>query len=185
MRNIRTFLMPCIFTALVGLAVSCTVAVKPGVVPGVKGINNVSLKGVSLIVVNGEKDALPFEIPNEKGQKIGITANKQAWTGKLVEALSGELAKRGAQIRSKAPLQLTLAIPEIVFSMPGNSYQFTVKVAASSSKGWSKNFEGTGQTTSGLLESTTALTDRLAGLALSEAVKAMLSDADFLKQLNQ
>lgn len=167
---------------IAGLAASCSVAVKPGNVPRVKGIDNVSLKGVALIVVNAEKNSTPYEIPNEKGQKLGIIANRQAWSGKLVEALSGELARRGAEIRAKAPLQIKAALPDIVFSMPDNSYRFTVKVSVSTSKGWSKTYEGTAESGTGLLESTTSLTERLAGAALSEAVKAILGDPEFLKQ---
>ncbi len=168
-----------------GLVLSCSVAVKPGNVPMVKGIDKVSLKGVSLIVVNAEKDSSQFEIPNEKGQKLGIMANRQAWTGKLVEALSGELAKRGAQIRAKAPLQFNIAIQDIVFGMADNSYKFTVKVSVKSSRGWSKTYDGVAESGTGLLESTTSLTERLSGQALAEAIKAMLADGEFLKQLNQ
>jgi hypothetical protein len=186
MKSICSVLMNCAALVISAvLVLGCSVAVKPGNVPMVKGIDNVSLKGVSLIVMNAEKDSSEFEIPNEKGQKLGIIANRQVWSGKLVEALSGELAKRGAQLRSRAPLQLSVAIPDIIFGMANNSYQFTVKVSVTSSKGWSKTYDGVAESGTGLLESTTSLTERLAGQALTAAVKAMLGDAEFLKQVGQ
>ena len=89
-----------LFVFVLMVMVGCSIMVKPSTIPMVKGVDNVSLKGSTLAVMNAEKDASPYEIANEKGQKLGIIANRQVWSGKLVESLSGELARRGAQIRA-------------------------------------------------------------------------------------
>lgn len=161
----------------------CGVKVVPNDIPAIKNIDTPPMNGVSLIVVNAEKDSSDFPILNDKGQNPGFIANKQAWSKKLVEALAGELAKRGAQVRANAPLTLSIAMPEIVLNQVKDKYQFKVKVAATSSTGWSKTYEGSAESSPVFFESADTLANRLAGLALADAVRALLSDPDFLAQI--
>ncbi len=165
------------------LLAGCSMVVTPNYVPPIKGYDTVSFSGLSVIVANAEKDSSAYQIPNEKGQKLGIVANRQAWSGKIVEGLASELARRGARVRADAPLTLSIALPEITFIQTKNRYQFKIKVAVTSSTGWSKNYEAMAETGSGVFESLDAMANRLAGLAVEDALKAMLGDAEFLAQL--
>jgi uncharacterized lipoprotein YajG len=186
MKVFSVFFRSCVvFAVSAALTTGCTVAVKPHNVPLVKGVQTGSLKGLSLIVVNAEKDSSAYEIMDDKGQKLGITANRREWAAKLAEALSEELARRGARLRSRAAMQVKVAIPEIVFSQNKSSYQFSLKVAVSTSKGWSKTYDAVSETTSGLFESPESLTVRMADKALADAVKAMLGDTEFIRQLGK
>lgn len=166
------------------LLTGCGVKVMPNTVPVLKNVETPSMNEVSLIVVNAEKDSSDYQILNDKGQNIGFVANKQAWSKKLVESLAGELAKRGAHVRANASLTLSIALPEIIFNQIRDTYQFKVKTVVTSSTGWSKNYEGIAESGLGLFESAETLANRLAGSALADAVKAMLSDADFLAQVS-
>jgi hypothetical protein len=166
------------------LLAGCGVKVVPNNVPIIKNIETASLNGVSLIVVNGEKDSSDSKILNEKGQNLGFAANKQAWSKKLVESLASELARRGTQVRANAPLTLTVALPDIIFNQTRDVYQFKVKAAVSLSTGWSKNYDGIAESGLGFFESVDAMANRLAGQALSEAVRSMLGDDEFIAQLS-
>jgi hypothetical protein len=165
------------------MVAGCGVKVMPSSVPVLRNVETPSLNGASLIVVNAEKDSSDFQILNDKGQNLGFVANKHAWSKKLVESLASELAKRGVLIRANAPLTLGVALPDIILNQIRDTYQLKVKVSVASSKGWSKSYEGIAQSTLGLIESVDTLANRLAGRALSDAVKAMLNDADFLAQV--
>jgi uncharacterized lipoprotein YajG len=162
----------------------CGVKVMPKSVPAIRDVETPPMNGVSLIVVNGEKDSSNFPILNDKGQNLGFVANKQAWTKELVESLAGELAKRGAHIRANASLTLSITLPAIIFNQVRDTYQFKVQVAVTSSTGWSNKYSGVAESALGFFESTDALANRLAGRALADAVKAMLNDADFLAQVS-
>jgi hypothetical protein len=166
------------------LLTGCGVKVVPNDVPTIKNVETASLNGVSLIVVNGEKDSSDSKILNEKGQNLGFAANKQAWSKKLVESLASELARRGAQVRANAPLTLTVALPDIVFNQTRDVYQFKVKAAVTSSTGWSKNYDGTAESGLGFFESVDTMAKRLAGQALGDAVRSMLGDPEFIAQLS-
>ncbi len=155
----------------------------PRVVPPVKEYETMSLKAVSLIVTNAEKDSTEHEILTERREQSGFRANRQAWSKKLVEALARELARRGAQVRSDAPVTLGLALPEITFIQTKELYQFKAKVVVSSSTGWSKGYEGIAGSNKYGIGSMITEADRLAGQALSEAIRAMLGDAEFLAHL--
>ncbi len=165
------------------LLAGCSMVVTPKYVPPIKGYDTVSFSGLSVIVTNAEKDSTEYQIPNDKGQKLGIVTNRQAWSGKIVEGLASELARRGARVRADAPLALSIALPEITFLQTKNRYQFKIKVTVSSSRGWSKNYEALAETGSGVFESLDAMANRLAGLSVEEALKTMLGDAEFLAQL--
>ena len=109
--------------------------------------------------------------------------NRQAWSKKLVEALARELSRRGAQIRLSAPLKLGIALPKVLIGQQGERYQFKLAVSVSSTAGWSKNYDAAVESGAGYFEPVGAMADRLAGLALAEAVRVMLSDAEFVAQL--
>ena len=162
----------------------CGVSIRPDNIPVLQGYENVSLTGASLLVTNTEQDSSEFVIRNDSGAKSGITANRYAWSKMFVEALAGELARRGAQVRINAPLTLSIAVPGIIFNQFGNLYQFRVVVAAASSTGWSRDYEGIAEAGLKGFESRTVMFDRLAGEALAEAVKSMLRDDEFLMQLH-
>jgi hypothetical protein len=161
----------------------CTYTTVPKNVPAITGSETMSLSGVSVIVTNAEKDSMEYKILTDGKDDSGFRANREAWSMKLVEGLARELAKRGALVRSSAPVKLSLALPEITFIENKSEYQFKVKVAASSSKGWSKAYEGTAGTSRYRVVSMAAEADQLAGEALAEAVKVMLRDSEFLAQL--
>ncbi|HUK99718.1 MAG TPA: hypothetical protein VLX29_02560 [Nitrospirota bacterium] len=165
------------------LLAGCSVKVTPNNVPLITNVETPRMSGVSLLVVNVEKDSSDSRILNDKGHSLGFVANKQAWSKKLVEALASELAKRGAHIRANNTLTLSIALPEIVFNQIQDKYQFKVKAVVTSSTGWSKNYDGMAESGLGLFESADTLAKRVAGRALADAVKAMLSDTEFLAQV--
>jgi hypothetical protein len=173
-------LLVCSMLVLTG----CGVKVMPNTVPLIKNVETPPMNGVSLIVVNVEKTSEDFQILNDKGQNLGFVANKQVWSKKLVESLAGELARRGAHVRAGASLILSIAMPEIICNQIRDRYQFKVKAAVALSTGWSKSYEGNAESGPGFFESADALMNRLAGQVLADAVKAMLSDADFLAQVS-
>jgi hypothetical protein len=178
--------LPCaaLVALMCGMAVfgGCSYTVMPRSIPSLKDASS-SLTGASLIVTSAEKDATTYAIRTDTGDSSALRANRQAWSNMLVETLAGELAKRGARISSRAPLMLGLALPEIIFAQQNKLYQIRVKVLVSSSSGWQKNFEGSAESGAYGFESTVSLMNRLAGLALAQSVKAMLSDEDFLTQV--
>ena len=161
----------------------CSYTAMPKNVPVITGSETMSLSGVSVVVTNAEKDSTEYKIHTNGKDDSGFRANREAWSKKLVEALAKELARRGAQVRSNAPIKLSLALPEITFIESKTDYQFKVMASVSSSKRWSKAYEGTAGTSRYKAASMAAEADQLAGDALAEAVKAMLGDAEFLAQL--
>jgi len=172
-------------TALLCSAVmlaGCSYTAMPKNVPTITGSETMPLSGVSVIVTNAEKDSTEYKVLTDGKNDSGFRANREAWSRKLVETLARELARRGAQVRSNAPVKLSLALPEITFIETKTEYQFKVKVVISSSKGWSKTYEGTAGTSRYRAASMAAEADQLAGEALAEVVKVMLSDSEFLAQ---
>ncbi len=115
----------------------------------------------------------------------GLRGDRQAWSGKLVETLARELARRGARVSSTASITLSVALPEITFVQTRELYQIKVKVAVSSSIVWSTDYEGIAGVSVNSVWTIAGATDQLAGRALAEAVKAMLEDSEFLKQLER
>lgn len=161
----------------------CSYTAMPKNVPMLKGQDTSTLTGVSVIVTNAETDAAESDIRTDRGENSGFRANRQAWSRKLVEALARELARRGAQVRGDAPLRLSVALPEVFFIETREQIQFKVKVAVSSSTGWTKEYEGAAGSERRRIGSVSEAADRLAGLALAEALKAILGDAEFVSQL--
>jgi len=192
--NIRRLFMKLLYSAVkhgvlvalivgVTLVTSCAIAVKPSAVPSVKGLETISLSGRSLVITNAEKDSSAYDILNDKGEKLGITADRQAWSRIFIADLAGEMSRRGAQIRVKAPVTLSIALHEITFIQNNDVCTVKLKVSISTSKGWSKTYEAAAESGSGLFESLNEVTSRLAGQAISEGVKTLLSDAEFLAQV--
>jgi len=178
---------PYVYAALIFsflLLTGCGVIVRPDNIPVLKGYEKVSLAGTSLLVTNAEKDSSEFEVPNDRGARSGITTNRYVWSKIFVQALAGELARRGAQVRINAPQTLGIAVPEIIFNQFGNLFQFRVLVAATLSTGWSRDYEGIAEGGLNAFESRTVMFNRLAGQALAEAVKSMLRDDEFVAQLH-
>lgn len=165
------------------LLAGCSYKVLPKSIPPIKEFEALSLKDASLIVTNSEKNSSEYVILTGAGGKSALRTNRQVWSTLLVETLASELAKRGARVTSRAKLTLSLALPEITFTQTRDLSTFKVKVAVSSSAGWSKNYEVVAESGMEGIETATAQADRLAGQALAEAVKALLGDAEFLKQL--
>ncbi len=172
-----------IFSVL--LIPACGFSIRPDNIPVLRGYENVSLTGASLLVTSMEQDTSEFVVRNDSGAKSGITANRYAWSKMFVQALAGELARRGAEVRINAPLTLSIALPGIIFNQFGNLFQFRVVVAARLSTGWSRDYEGIAEAGLNAFESRTVMFNRLAGVALAEAVKSMLRDDEFLMQLRQ
>lgn len=167
------------------LLAGCSTTVMPKDVPLVKGLEIGTLAGVSLSIRDAETDQSEYAILNSSGQGAGLVTNRQAWSKKLVEALAGELSRRGAQVRVNAAVTIGIALPEIMFSQDRGILQFKVKVVVTSSAGWSKTYEAAAEADPGAFELLDATANRLSGLVLKEAVKALLGDAEFLAQLGK
>lgn len=163
----------------------CAVTAVPGRVPAQKGALPKDLAGVSLVVLSAGRDASPYPILTDRGVDVGFVADRQAWSRTLAEALSGELARRGAALRTTASFKLSVAVTAITLVQTGESSQFKVKVAASSSGGWAKDYEASAETTSGPFETVDGMSRRLAGLSLAEVIKVMLGDPELLTQLGK
>ena len=159
-----------------------TYTVMPKALPPVRGYEELSLSAVSLIVVNAEKDTAEHDILTAEKRRSGLRGNRQAWSKRLVESLSRELAVRGARVRSDAPVVLSLAVPEITFGETKDQLQFTVRVVVSSA-GWTKEYEGIAVSSVTSTGSVQAEADRLAGQVLVDVVRKMLGDTAFLARL--
>ena len=167
------------------LLCGCVVTAVPDRVPAQKGAQQQNLSGVSLMVQSSSRDAAPYPILTEAGVGVGFLADRQTWSKKLAEALSSELARKGAVLRSTASLKLSVAVTAITLNQTGESSQFKVKVSASSSGGWAKDYEASAETTTGAVETVDGMSHRLAGLSLSEAIKVILNDPEFMTQLGK
>jgi uncharacterized lipoprotein YajG len=161
----------------------CAITAVPGQVPAQKGMRQQNLTGVSLVVLSASQDASPYPILTEAGVDVGFVYDRRTWSGKLAEALAGELARNGAVLRTTASLKLSVAVKEVTVVQAGEINQFKVKVSASSSRGWSKDFEASAEATTGAFETVDSMTRRLAGMSLAGVIKVMLDDRDFLAQL--
>jgi hypothetical protein len=75
----------------------CGVSIRPDNIPVLQGYENVSLTGASLLVTSTEQDSSEYVVRNDSGAKSGITANRYAWSKMFVQALAGELARRGSR----------------------------------------------------------------------------------------
>lgn len=165
--------------------IGCSTTVMPKDVPLIKGLETGPLAGASLGIRNAEMDAKEYAILNGSGQGAGLVMNRQAWSRKLVESLAGELSRRGAQVRVNAAATIGIALPEITYSQDRGILQLKVKVAVSSSAGWSKTYEVAAEADPGPFEGLDATANRAASLVLVEAIKAILGDAEFLAQLRK
>lgn len=166
------------------LLMGCAVRVMPDNVPSVKGVQTTSFSGVSLALINAEKDSSSYDIPTDKGQKLGFIGDRRVWSKKLIDNLSGELAMRGAYIGPKAPLRLSISLPEITLIEHDDLYQFKIVVAVSS-KGWTKKYKANAESRLAFFESADTMASRVAGQALAEAIKVIMGDADFLTRVGK
>jgi hypothetical protein len=88
-------------------------------------------------------------------------------------------------VRVNAPLTIGIALPEITFSQDRGILQFKVKVAVSSSTGWSKTYAAAAESDPGPFELLDATANRVSGQVLVEALRTILGDAEFLAQLRK
>ena len=167
------------------LLAGCSYTALPNNVPPSAGYVDLSLKNISVIVKNAEENTSTEEILTDQGELSGFQANRQLWSKKLVESLAAELARRGAMVRSNAPVKLSIALPEITMLQTTNLYQFRVKVLVVSSKGWSKTYEGVAGGDINSVWSVTSAAAQWSGQALAEAIKAMMHDREFLAALGK
>jgi len=156
----------------------CSIAVLPKHIPPA-GSDAVDFSGAVIMIANAEQDAGEYAVRDDKGGKTPIIVNRMKWSKKLVESLAGELARRGARVRSNPNVTLNISIPEIAFSQFGDIYQFKVTAGVAASTGWSRQYDGIAETTPGVVESSAGTAERLAGDALAKVIKAMLRDEDF------
>jgi uncharacterized lipoprotein YajG len=161
------------------LLTGCSIAVTPNFVPPLKASERGSLSGVTIGVLNAEKDSAPYQILNAQGESLGLVADRRAWSKELTEAVAVELARRGAIVQARAQLSLSVSLPEIRANRTGSVYRFRLTAVVSSSTGWTKAYDAAAETRSGIFEPVNAVADRLAGLTLAEAVKAIMGDAEF------
>ncbi len=162
----------------------CGIVVAPGRVPLQQG-GLQDLAGVSLEVASAGNDASPYKILNDRGENVGLTADRQQWTKQLAEALAEALARRGAAVRVGAATKLTLSVDTITIAQAGSNFRFNIKTTAATSGGWSKEYTTTAETDAATFESLDRMTKRLAGQALAGAIKAMLDDYDFLTKIGK
>jgi uncharacterized lipoprotein YajG len=163
----------------------CVISAVPDRVPAQKDISQKNLTGSSLVVMSSSQDASAYPILTEMGVDVGFVGDRQAWSRKLAEALAFELARKGAVLNSTASLKLTVTVTSVTLVQSGEINQFKVKVSASSSKGWVKNYEASAEATTGAFETVDSMTRRLAGLSLAEVTKTILDDRDFLVQVGK
>jgi hypothetical protein len=138
-----------------------------------------------MVVQNISRDAAPYPILTEKGVNVGFMADRQAWSKKLAEALSIELARKGAVVRSTASFKLNVAVTGITLVQTGKINQFKLKVTVSSSRKWAKDYDASAEATTGTFDTVDGLSNRLAGLSLAEVIKAMMEDPEFMSQLGK
>jgi hypothetical protein len=167
------------------LLAGCSYTALPNNIPRMVGYDDLSLKNISVIIINAEKNGSIEEILTDQGETSGFQANRQLWSKKLVESLAAELARRGAMVRSNAPVKLSIALPEITMLQTTNLYQFKVKVVLASSKGWSKTYEGVAGGDINSVWSVTSAAAQWSGQALAEVIKAMMHDREFLAALRK
>ena len=167
------------------LLAGCNYAALPNNVPRITGADDLSLKNISVIIINAEKNGSIEEILTDQGGTSGFQANRQLWSKKLVESLAAELARRGAIVRSTAPVKLSIELPEITMLQTTNLYQFRVKALVVSSTGWSKTYEGIAGGDINSVWSVTAAAAQWSGQALAEVIKAMMHDREFLTALGK
>jgi hypothetical protein len=170
---------------ITALLAGCSYTALPNNVPRSAGYDELSLKNISVIIINTEKNGSIEEILTDQGEPSGFQANRQLWSKKLVESLASELARRGAMVRSNAPVKLSIALPEITMLQTTNLYQFNVKVLVVSSKGWSKTYEGVAGGDINSVWSVTSAAAQWSGQALAEVIKAMMHDREFLAALGK
>lgn len=165
------------------LLAGCGITVTPKRVPSSAGTDAVSFAGAVVIVANAEQDAGEYAVKDDKGGNTPVVVNRMRWSKLLVEALAGELAKRGAKVRADAPAALSVSLPDIAFSQFGEHFQFKVTAAVAAASGWSRQYDGIAETKPGPVETTDEMAARLAGDALAKVIKAMLRDEDFVAQV--
>lgn len=184
----RSCFNTCIAAAVVTGALflgGCVVTAVPERVPLQTGGLQQNLTGVSLVVLNAGRDASLYPILTETGVDVGLVGDRQKWSRKLTEALAGELARKGAALRADASLKLSVSVKEVTLVQTSEINQFKVKVSASSSRGWEKDYEVSSETQTGAFETVDSMARRLAGMSLAEVNKVMLNDRDFLAQLGK
>lgn len=166
------------------LSGACTVKAIPDRVPMQTDSRQKDLAGVSLAVVNAVRDASPHPILTGTGVDVGFVGDRQLWSRKLSEALAAELARKGASLQANARLRLSVAVTGVTLAQAGEINRFTVKVRASSSRGWSREYEASAEAVTGVFETVDSMTRRLAGSSLAEVNKVMLNDRDLLSHLS-
>jgi uncharacterized lipoprotein YajG len=184
--NSKIFTGDMLIAAIIFFLSGCsTMMIMPNDVPPIKVLKTGSLAGMSVSIRNSEVHSTEYAILNSFKQNTGFVANRRAWSKMLVEALAEGLSKQGARVRFNAPVTISIALPEITVSQSRGLLWSSVKVAVSSSTGWSKTYEVVAESDPGPFENLHTSVNDAAGQALGEAVKAILEDAEFLFQLKK
>ncbi len=171
------FLLSCLF-AMTG----CSYTILPANLPPPSVNQGVMLSGTTALIVNAEKNRDDAAITPDGKVRSEIRTNRQAWSDKIVEYVAIALAREGCRVQANAGLVVGISLPDILFTEDEQVAQFTVKMLATSSAGWSKTYEGTAKTKK---VSSPSEADRLITQAFAEAAKMMLNDPAFQKQLLQ
>jgi uncharacterized lipoprotein YajG len=183
---VRKHIAGALLIAAIVLLVGCsTMMILPKGVPPIKKLETGSVAGVSLNIKSAETNSREYAILNSSKQATGFVTNRQAWSKMLVEALAGELSRRGAQVRVNAPVTISIALPEIIVNQSRGFLRSSIKVAVTSSTGWSKRYEVTVESDPGPFETLYTTMISVSGQTLGEAIKTMLEDAEFLAQLRK
>ena len=112
------------------LCAGCAVTAHPDRIPPVRDAGPASLADIAVIVQSAQQDASPYPILTSSGVDVGFVADRKAWSRKTAEALADELARRGAQLRTTAPLKLGVAVTSITLTQTGENDQFSRSTCA-------------------------------------------------------
>jgi hypothetical protein len=173
---VSAFFVTCLFLT------GCSYTILPGDLPASPVNQGTPLSGSTVLIVNAEKNAADSPVTVDGKTSSDIRTNRRAWSNKMVEYLAGSLARQGCRVQSTAKLVVSISLPDIIFKDDVASTQFTVKMLAAASTGWSKTYEGTAQTKR---VSSPGEADHLITLAFAETARMILSDSEFQNQLLQ
>jgi hypothetical protein len=169
------FLLFCLF-----LATACSYTVIPATLPASAVDQITACSDSSILIRNAEANSMDSPIRRDGNGRSDLRTSRKAWSNKIVEYLAAELARQGCRVQANAGLVVSISLPDIILKEDLPAAQFTVKMLAASSTGWSKTYEGTAKTNR---VSASSDADLLIVQAFGETARKMLNDAEFQEQL--
>ena len=119
----KSFSACIVAAAFTGALISgCVVTAVPDRVPLQKGMLQQNLAGVSLVVMSASPGCLSLPDSDRSGRRRRVRGRSAGMVvKKLAEALAGELARKGASLRSTASLKLSVEVTEITLVQTGEA----------------------------------------------------------------